>query len=83
MSDVSSVNRIQTEAMNDAPANNWWAAAIRGVLATLFGIIGALVLTFWAGAHVLVLCATLLILACRLREHRTERPHRVATADAA
>jgi uncharacterized membrane protein HdeD (DUF308 family) len=203
MSDVSSVNRIQTEAMNDVLANNWWLVAIRGVLAILFGIIafampgvtmlslvlvfaayslvdgifgivmairgatrgerwvwllingvlgiaagaiailwpgitilayvflvaawalvggilmlisaarlkidhgrvwlvlagiaslifgillgispliGALVLTLWAGAHALVLGVTLLILAWRLREHRTERPHRVATTGAA
>ena len=39
MSTVAGTESVRTEAMNDVLANNWWAVAIRGVLAILFGII--------------------------------------------
>ena len=64
--------------------------AIGGIASVLFGIllvispfVGALVLTFWTGAHALVLGVTLLLLAYNLRSHRTGHPSNVAPAGAA
>jgi uncharacterized membrane protein HdeD (DUF308 family) len=64
--------------------------AIGGIVSVVFGIllvlspfIGALVLTFWTGAHALVLGGTLLVLAYRLRSHRTSLPSNLAATGAA
>ncbi|WP_377848965.1 HdeD family acid-resistance protein [Bosea sp. UC22_33] len=64
--------------------------AIGGIASVAFGIllvvspfIGALVLTFWTGAHALVLGGTLLVLAYRLRSHRTGLPGNLAASGAA
>jgi uncharacterized membrane protein HdeD (DUF308 family) len=54
-----------------------------GVLLLIAPLLGALVLTWWVGAHALVLGGTLLVLAFRLRKHRGEIPHRAAPARAA
>jgi uncharacterized membrane protein HdeD (DUF308 family) len=63
---------------------------IGGIVSIVFGIllvispfIGALVLTFWTGAHALVLGGTLLVLAYRLRSHRTGLPSSLAASGAA
>ena len=45
-----------------------------GVLLVISPFIGALVLTFWTGAHALVLGVTLLVLAYKLRSHRADMP---------
>lgn len=64
--------------------------AIGGIASIAFGVllvvspfIGALVLTFWTGAHALVLGGTLLVLSYRLRSHRTGLPSNLATSGAA
>ncbi len=64
--------------------------AIAGVASIAFGIalavsppIGALVLTFWTGAHALVLGGTLLVLAYRLRSHSTGVPSNLAASGTA
>lgn len=64
--------------------------AIGGIASIVFGLllmvspyIGALVLTFWTGAHALVLGGTLLVLAYRLRSHRTSLPSNLAATSAA
>lgn len=54
-----------------------------GVLLAMSPFIGALVLTFWTGAHALVLGGTLLVLAYRLRSHRTGLPGNLAASGAA
>jgi uncharacterized membrane protein HdeD (DUF308 family) len=46
---------------------------IYGVLLFASPLIGALVLTWWVGAHALVFGVTLILLAFRLRKHRGER----------
>jgi uncharacterized membrane protein HdeD (DUF308 family) len=51
-----------------------------GVLIALAPFIGALVLTFWIGAHALVLGVALLVLAYRLYAKRTDHPHHLAAA---
>lgn len=48
------------------------ASMIYGVLLLVSPLIGALVLTWWMGAHALVFGVTLLALAFRLRKHRGE-----------
>ena len=53
-----------------------------GILLAISPLIGALVLTIWAGAHALVLGALLLVLAWRLREHRTAHPQHSAATQA-
>jgi uncharacterized membrane protein HdeD (DUF308 family) len=53
---------------------------IGGIVSIVFG---ALVLTFWTGAHALVLGGTLLVLAYRLRSHRTGLPSSLAASGAA
>jgi uncharacterized membrane protein HdeD (DUF308 family) len=64
----------------------WWlvlgavASFIYGVLLLIAPLIGALVLTWWIGAHALVLGVTLIALAFQLRTHRGERPHGLAPA---
>ncbi|MEO3385383.1 HdeD family acid-resistance protein [Mesorhizobium sp. CAU 1741] len=59
------------------------ASIIFGVLLVISPFIGALVLTFWAGAHALVLGATLLVLAYRLRSHSTGLPSNLAASGTA
>jgi uncharacterized membrane protein HdeD (DUF308 family) len=46
---------------------------VYGLLLFASPLIGALVLTWWAGAYSLVLGITLIILAFRLRKYRGER----------
>lgn len=54
---------------------------IYGVLLFASPLIGALVLTWWVGAHALVFGVTLILLAFRLRKHRGERfPHAAAAS---
>ena len=66
----------------------WWlglgglASIIYGVLLFISPLIGALVFTWWVGAHALVLGATLLVLAYRLRAHRGEKRQGFTTAQA-
>jgi uncharacterized membrane protein HdeD (DUF308 family) len=59
------------------------ASVALGVLLVISPLIGALVLTFWTGVHALVLGGTLLVLAYRLRSHRTSLPGNVAASGAA
>lgn len=59
------------------------ASIIFGVLLVISPFIGALVLTFWTGAHALVLGATLLVLAYKLRSQRTGLPSNLATSGTA
>lgn len=59
------------------------ASIALGVLLVISPFIGALVLTFWTGAHALVLGGTLLVLAYRLRSHRTGLPGNLAASGAA
>lgn len=59
------------------------ASVVLGILLVISPFIGALVLTFWIGAHALVLGATLLVLAYKLRSHRTGLPSHLATSTAA
>jgi len=47
-------------------------ALIYGVLLFVSPLIGALVLTWWVGAHALVFGVTLIMLAFKLRKHRGE-----------
>lgn len=59
------------------------ASIVLGVLLVISPFVGALVLTFWTGAHALVLGGTLLVLAYRLRSHRTGLPGNLAASGAA
>lgn len=59
------------------------ASIIFGILLVISPFIGALVLTFWTGAHALVLGATLLVLAYKLRSQRTGLPSNLATSGTA
>lgn len=59
------------------------ATAAFGILLVISPFVGALVLTFWTGAHALVLGSTLLVLAYRLRSHRTGLPSNLAATTAA
>lgn len=59
------------------------SSIVLGVLLVMSPFIGALVLTFWTGAHALVLGGTLLVLAYRLRSHRTGLPGNLAASGAA
>lgn len=59
------------------------ASIVFGILLVISPFIGALVLTFWTGAHALVLGATLLVLAYKLRSHRTGQPSNLAAAGTA
>jgi uncharacterized membrane protein HdeD (DUF308 family) len=67
----------------------WWlvfggiASIIYGGLLLVSPLIGALVLTWWLGAYALILGATLIVLAFRLRSHRGESPGHTATHAAA
>lgn len=56
------------------------ASIIYGGLLLFAPLVGALVLTWWVGAHAIVLGGTLLVLAYRLRTHRGEMPSRLASA---
>jgi uncharacterized membrane protein HdeD (DUF308 family) len=62
----------------------WWlvfggvCSIIYGVLLFAAPLIGALVLTWWVGAHALVLGVALLILAFKLHRHRNEHVYGVA-----
>jgi uncharacterized membrane protein HdeD (DUF308 family) len=51
-----------------------------GVLLALWPFIGAVVLTFWIGAHALVFGVALLVLAYRLHAKRIDHPHHLAAA---
>ncbi|MGY3332607.1 uncharacterized membrane protein HdeD (DUF308 family) [Mesorhizobium sp. USDA 4775] len=59
------------------------ASILLGIVLTISPFVGALVLTFWVGAHALVLGVTLLMLAYKLRSQRTSRPSNLAAANAA
>ena len=59
------------------------ASIVFGILLVISPFIGALVLTYWTGAHALVLGGTLLVLAYRLRSHRTGLPSNLAASGAA
>jgi uncharacterized membrane protein HdeD (DUF308 family) len=67
----------------------WWlvlggvASIIYGVLLIVAPMIGALVLTWWVGAHALILGVSLVVLAFRLRSHHGERPSHTARPAAA
>lgn len=50
------------------------AYVVFGILLLISPFVGALVLTLWTGANALVLGATLLVLAYKLRSHRAELP---------
>ena len=65
--------------MSNLLAQNWWAIALRGVFAIVFGIIAlfmpgaallALVLTWWMAAYALFFGVALIVLAFRLRGRR-------------
>ncbi|CAH0342589.1 HdeD family acid-resistance protein [Rhizobium sp. CECT 9324] len=56
------------------------ASVVLGILLIISPFVGALVLTFWIGAHAVVLGATLLVLAYRLRSQRTGQPGTLATS---
>lgn len=63
----------------------WWMG-LGGVLSVIGGVLlaiapglGALVLTWWLGCYAIVFGATLLILAYRLRSHRSVDTHSGAT----
>jgi uncharacterized membrane protein HdeD (DUF308 family) len=63
-----------------------WLLVFSAVVSMLYGIllfvaplIGAVVLTWWLGAYALVFGVSLIVLAIRLRRHRSERlPHAMA-----
>lgn len=65
-----------------------WLLVLGALLSMLYGLllfaapmIGALVLTWWMGAHALIFGAILVVLAFRLRKHRGEQaPTTMATA---
>lgn len=59
------------------------ASVVLGILLTISPFVGALVLTFWIGAHALVLGVTLLMLAYKLRSHRPGHPSNFVAAGAA
>ncbi len=59
------------------------ASIVFGILLVISPFVGALVLTFWTGAHALVLGGTLMVLAYRLRSHRTSLPSNLAASGAA
>lgn len=59
------------------------ASVVFGVLLVVSPVIGAFVLTFWIGAHAVVLGATLLVLAYKLRSHRSGLPSGLAASGAA
>jgi uncharacterized membrane protein HdeD (DUF308 family) len=57
-----------------------WVLVFGGIVSLIYGallcimpLIGALVLTWWAGAYALVFGVTLIVLAFRLRKHRGEQ----------
>lgn len=56
------------------------ASVVLGILLVISPFTGALVLTFWIGAHAFVLGATLLVLAYKLRCHRTGLPSNLANS---
>ena len=66
----------------------WWlglaglTSIVYGVLLVVAPLLGAVVLTWWVGAHALVLGVTLLILAFKLRMRRGDAPQRVSPARA-
>jgi uncharacterized membrane protein HdeD (DUF308 family) len=66
----------------------WWlglaglASIIYGVVLFVAPLLGAIVLTWWVGAHALVLGATLVVLAVKLRMRRGDAPQRVTPARA-
>lgn len=59
------------------------ASILLGILLVISPFIGALVLTFWTGAHALVLGVTLLVLAYKLRSHRTGLPSNIVASGTA
>lgn len=58
------------------------AGILLGVLLAISPLLGALVLTFWIGAHALLLGGFLLVLAYRLYSKRTDNPRHIAPAHA-
>ncbi|MBB2754601.1 UNVERIFIED_ORG: uncharacterized membrane protein HdeD (DUF308 family) [Rhizobium aethiopicum] len=56
------------------------ASLLYGVLLFVSPFIGALVLTWWMGAHALVFGVTLIVFAFRLRKHRGEHASNALTA---
>jgi len=59
------------------------ASIVFGILLVIWPFIGALVLTFWIGAHALVLGVIMLVLAYKLRSHRTFQPSNLAASGTA
>jgi uncharacterized membrane protein HdeD (DUF308 family) len=74
-------------AFNLRISHGRWLLVFGAIVSLLYGVllfvaplIGALVLTWWVGAHAVVLGVTLLMLAFRLRKHRGEEtPRGMAT----
>jgi uncharacterized membrane protein HdeD (DUF308 family) len=58
------------------------ASLIFGVLLVIAPLIGAVVLTLWAGAHALILGVILLMLSWKLRSHRTSQSSNLFAAGA-
>jgi uncharacterized membrane protein HdeD (DUF308 family) len=58
------------------------ASVVFGILLAIAPLIGALVLTWWIGAYAMVFGVTLLVLAVRLRPHRTDPPAPAVAAHA-
>ena len=74
-------------AFNLRISHGRWLLVFGAIVSLLYGVllfaaplIGALVLTWWVGAHAVVLGVTLIMLAFRLRRHRGEEtPHAMGT----
>ena len=74
---VSGVLAIAAAVRLRGDHGRWWMgfsgclSVVTGVLLAIAPLLGALVLTWWIGAYAMVFGATLLVLAFRLRSHRS------------